>query len=268
VYDVVTYAYELDLLRIRVTELGNVVDTFFVAVCDRSFSGAPLTLDLNFSSFGPLATKVHLVFCDETWPNGTNPWVREGALRDHGFTAVKKVVQPGDIVIFSDVDEIPSAEVVRQLLRHSLKDGLVHLRMPLYKYSFGCVDQRFIGQSSWCGALALGGERVLAETSGAAVRGLGHDCRSPGPHLFCSGWHCSNCMRPDVVRLKFVHFSHAKDQNMIDFNGKVAQNLSFLKNHMHECKNTDDSNFRRVRHMRGLPEAVWMDYTRYLQPKQ
>jgi Glycosyltransferase family 17 len=268
VYDVFTYAYEKDILRIRVHELANVVDLHVVSVCNKSFSETPLRLDLNFTSFGPLAQKIQLVYCDDTWPNGTNPWLREYKLRDYGLAAVKRLIQPGDLALFTDVDEIPSAEMVRQLLRRTLNDSVVQLRMPLYKWSFGCVDAQRIGASEWCSATALGGARVLRESEGSHVRGMGYDCATPGPQVFCSGWHCSCCMKPHMVRHKFIHFSHAKDPFMKEYNERLRKNISILENQMRKCINADDSPFRRVSHVRGLPEALWMPYTRYLLPEQ
>ena len=267
-FDIVTYAYEKDLLHIRVTELQNVVHAHFVSVCNVSFSALPLTLDTNFTSFGALADKIHVVHCGADYPTDPSPWPREGYARKNVLDAVKPHLRPNDVVIVSDVDEIPSAEVARELLRRELGNELVHLRMPLWRYTFGCVDPDLAGPGrDRCGPLALAGARAVQE-SGDKLRNYGHECSAPGVQVFCAGWHCSSCLPSAQLRDKFAHFSHANDGSMKDYNAAVKANLSILEGHMRGCRSPQDAGYQRTTKTRGLPEAVWAGHTPYLLPLQ
>lgn len=266
VIDVVTYAYERDLLRIRVTELQHVVHTHVLSVCDRSFSEAALTLDLNFSALGALADKLVVVRCGSDYPVGGSPWARENYLRDHGLKTAQTLLQPTDVVLFSDVDEMPSAEAVRELLHWDLGSSLVHLRMPVYRWHLGCSDPALIGANDRCGPIALSGSRAAGEPLGHMLRGYGHECTAPGPRLLCSGWHCSSCLPPALINHKYQHFSHADDPTLRAFTAAASTNLSLLDKHLNGCTNLDNSAFLPQTRTRGLPEAAWAADLRYLLP--
>ena len=71
-------------------------------------------------------------------PPGVDPFFREGLTRGHmnGFL-VEAGIRDGDLLIQSDVDEIPRAETVQLFRWCQGMPNIVHLDMTAYVYRFG-----------------------------------------------------------------------------------------------------------------------------------
>lgn len=112
VYDCFTFFNELDLLEIRLQELWDTVDYFVLSEATMSHSGKPkeLHFDNNKSRFEKYMSKIRHIIVDDI-PETQDSWVRERFQRralERGLTDM----QPEDIIIVSDMDEIPRAEAV------------------------------------------------------------------------------------------------------------------------------------------------------------
>lgn len=112
VFDCFTFFNELDLLEIRLQELWDTVDYFVLSEATISHSGKPkeLHFDKNKARFEKYMSKIRHIIVDDI-PETQDSWVRERFQRkalERGLTDM----QPEDIVIVSDMDEIPRAEAV------------------------------------------------------------------------------------------------------------------------------------------------------------
>ena len=119
VFDGFLFFNELDLLEIRLNELSDVVDVFVICESPVTFTGKPKPLHYheNRARFAPWADRIVHIVADEvaTVPEGASAWEREVAQRNaiaRGFLAAT----PSDFVMFSDVDEIPSARALGRIL--------------------------------------------------------------------------------------------------------------------------------------------------------
>lgn len=152
VYDVVIFSVELDLLEIRMRELYNVVDYFVVLESNVTFSGEikPLTFQDNEGQFAFARDKlVHGIIGDLKLSTPTSerkigeevkkedPFKNEIKMRN-GVSRFVDLLKPtkGDIILQSDVDEIPSSRAVSLLKHCTGYPDIVHLGMPSYLYSF------------------------------------------------------------------------------------------------------------------------------------
>ncbi|KAH9847691.1 glycosyltransferase family 17 protein [Lenzites betulinus] len=186
VWDAVLFSSELDLLEIRMHELAPVVSKFFVVEADRTFTGRPknLTFDANRARFAAFEDKIiHSVFHGRTLEPGESPFVNEGAQRGHMNSLLADHLRSGaepPLVIFSDVDEIPSAHTIR-LLQACEAPSPIHLQMREYLYSFEWPA----GEVSW---------RAQVHKFGADGSGYNHG-QVADWKLADSGWHCSFCFR-------------------------------------------------------------------------
>ncbi|KAI0775098.1 glycosyltransferase family 17 protein [Trametes elegans] len=187
VWDAVLFSSELDLLEIRMAELAPVVSKFFVVEAERTFTGRPK--NLTFSAHAERYTTlfgdkvVHSVFHGRTLAPGESPFVNEAAQRGHMDDLLRAHLAPGappPLVVFSDVDEIPSAHTVR-LLQACEAPSPVHLQMREYLYSFEWPA----GEGSW---------RAQVHRFGADGSGYNHGQVAEWK-LADSGWHCSFCFR-------------------------------------------------------------------------
>ncbi len=116
VYDCFQFFNELDILKLRLHILSDVVDKFVISESTVTFSGEkkPLFYEENRDQFREFEDRIIHVVVDDTPMTGT------AFDRDHHQKcAVARGLagcRPDDIVIFSDVDEIPNPEVLKDLL--------------------------------------------------------------------------------------------------------------------------------------------------------
>jgi len=118
VYDCFAFFNELDLLEIRLHELDKVVDKFVLVEATRTFqkNEKPLYFEENKTRFEPFLHKIEHVVVQK-FPNFfykfRNPraWDYDNYQKDQIAVALKNC-QPDDIILYSDLDEIPKAEKV------------------------------------------------------------------------------------------------------------------------------------------------------------
>ncbi|KAI0787558.1 glycosyltransferase family 17 protein [Fomes fomentarius] len=201
VWDAVLFSSELDLFEIRLHELSSIVSKFFVVEADRTFTGIPknLTFTEHAGRFSQFADKiVHSVFQARVLEPGESPFVNEANQRGHMNSLLnshRDPTKPAPLVIFSDVDEIPSAHTM-QLLRRCEAPSPIHLQMREYLYSFEWPA----GEGSW---------RAQVHRLGSPKSGYNHGQVAEWK-LADSGWHCSFCFRHlHEFRDKMIGYSHA-----------------------------------------------------------
>lgn len=118
IYDCFQFFNELDLLKLRLGELDSVVDYFVITESTVTFSGEkkPLYYYENKDKFSEFSHKIiHNVVDDTPMGQGVTGFHRDGhqkAARSRGIAHC----QPSDIIIYSDLDEIPNSESLRKVL--------------------------------------------------------------------------------------------------------------------------------------------------------
>lgn len=169
-------------------ELDPVVSQFFVVEADRMFTGRPKEpiFAANADRFEAFANKtVHSIFHGRELEPGESPFVNEVAQRNHMDNLLRSRVRAGaepPLVIFSDVDEIPSAHTIR-LLQMCEAPNPIHLQMAEYLYSFEWP----VGEGSW---------RAQVHKLGAGAVGSHYNHGQVTEwKLADAGWHCSFCFR-------------------------------------------------------------------------
>lgn len=116
VYDCFQFFNELDILYLRMQILKDVVDRFVISEATVTFSGdpKPLFYQENKAMFAEFQDRIIHVVVEDT-PMDCDAFTRD----HHQKCAVARGVKdadPDDIIIFSDVDEIPDPETLRELL--------------------------------------------------------------------------------------------------------------------------------------------------------
>ncbi len=118
VYDCFQFFNELDILKLRLHVLSDVVDKFVISESTVTFSGdkKPLYFQENRDMFAEFEGRIIHQIVDDT-PMDTSAFLRDS----HQKCAVARGLagaRPEDVVIFSDVDEIPNPEAVKWVLDH------------------------------------------------------------------------------------------------------------------------------------------------------
>ncbi|SMH41177.1 Glycosyltransferase family 17 [Azospirillum lipoferum] len=208
VYDCFPFFNELDLLELRLTELDAVVDRFVLVEADFTYTGhsKPLYFADNRERFAAWADKiVHVVVRDD--PGGFT-WRRESHQRDAIMRGLEGS-RPEDMVLVTDVDEIPRPEVLEILCDgHQDFDQLFTLEFDLYYYR---LDLK--ASENWRAAVATP-RHLLAGIGANAARAL---ARQGGGHIIPqAGWHFTWMGGAARFMEKMRAYSHQEQASLFD----------------------------------------------------
>ncbi len=134
VYDCFQFFNELDILKIRLNVLNSVVDRFVISEATETFSGLqkPLYYEENKEMFAEFADKIIHIVVDDT-PKGTDWGTHErDTFQKNAVTRGLKDCTDEDIVIFSDLDEIPNPDKIREILKDFRDDKIYHFAQRLF----------------------------------------------------------------------------------------------------------------------------------------
>jgi len=135
IFDCFTFYNELDLLDLRLNELATVVDYFVIAEASMTFTGKdkPLFFHENRERFSKFRDKIIHVVVDD-FPETTSSWEREIYQRDCVRWGLRQAA-PTDVLLLSDVDEVPRATAVAQLReRPPLRNEVVCYELDWHAY--------------------------------------------------------------------------------------------------------------------------------------
>ena len=116
IWDCFMFGGELDLLELRLRELGDVVDHFVICEASMTHSGLPKPLyySENRERFGRWDGKiVHVVA--ELDPNAAHAWRREGQQRRFIKNLLRERAHPDDAIVMGDVDEFIDRDALAAL---------------------------------------------------------------------------------------------------------------------------------------------------------
>jgi hypothetical protein len=211
VYDCFTFFNELDLLEIRLQELYDVVDYFVIAESNMSHSGKPkeYTLLENMARFEQWSDKIRRIAVDDM-PVTDNSWVREKFQRDalnRGLTDVEN----DDLIIISDLDEIPRADIIEMIKEDENQYERYVLQVPLFRYKFNFLKwyQPVINNQMIV-------TRAHVFTNPERERDYTHAWLPPAPdvvYLEHAGWHFSYLGDDKNAVHKLQNFAHT-EQNV------------------------------------------------------
>ncbi|KAG0454983.1 hypothetical protein HPP92_024275 [Vanilla planifolia] len=184
VFDAVLFNNEVDMLAIRWNELHHYVSEFVLLESNSTFTARvkPLFFAQNRDKFGFVESRLTYGVVGGRFVKGENPFVEESYQR----VALDQLIRiagiaEDDLLIMSDVDEIPSGHTIN-LLRwcDDIPDRL-HLQLRNYLYSF----EFYQDNESW---------RASVHRYRPGKTRYAH-FRQTDDLLVDSGWHCSFCFR-------------------------------------------------------------------------
>ncbi|CAN7141102.1 unnamed protein product [Brassica rapa subsp. narinosa] len=184
VFDAVLFSNEVDMLTIRWKELYPYITQFVILESNSTFTGLPkpLVFAANRGEFEFVEPRLAYGNIGGRFKRGENPFVEESYQRIALDQLIRLAgIEEDDLLIMSDVDEIPSAHTI-DLLRWC--DGyppVLHLQLKNYLYSF----EYFVDSKSW---------RASVHRYKPGKTRYAH-FRQGDTLLADSGWHCSFCFR-------------------------------------------------------------------------
>lgn len=131
IYDCFQFFNELDMLKIRLNVMSPIVDKFVISEATETFSGLkkPLYYEENKEMFAEFADKIIHVVVDDTPEGYTHD---RDTFQKNAVTRGLKDCTDEDIIIFSDLDEIPNPEKIKEILKDFQEDKIYHFAQRLF----------------------------------------------------------------------------------------------------------------------------------------
>lgn len=216
-YDCFPFCGELDLLEIRLNELDEVVDKFVLVEATRTHSGKtkPLYFKDNSARFSQFLGKIIHIVVDDYPPADMaklgQSWIYERHQRD----AISRGLincSDDDIIISSDIDEIPRAETVRL---YDVQMGLAGLNQSMHTYWLNCVNRDT--EYAWCKILPY---RMAKSMTHCGIRYANNNIVLPN-----GGWHFSFMGNIKDVITKIESWAHQEYNNKIMKDERNIRNI-------------------------------------------
>lgn len=186
---------ELDVLKIRFEELYDVVDRFVLVESDKTFRGQPKPyyFEENKEHYTKYLDKIVHIKLVDTNDYGVDehhePWEREYWQRNQVMQGLNDC-SPDDIIILSDVDEIPRRNIIRDLSF----DFIESIELTGFSYSINMHD---------CGFYTIKAVKYSHIDSPQNIR-----TTPPNSIVKNGGWHFSSLGDEYHISHKLKSFAH------------------------------------------------------------
>ena len=217
--DAFTYFNEKELVELRLKYLNSIVDYFVVIESNITFTGKekkwnfPSVLKNNLKEFShkiqyhQLNIRLNEIKNEESWIidniKGDDFWRIENFQRNHIKTVCKKFSED-DILIISDLDEIPSIKKLNFILTSDFrKITPVALEQHLFH-----LDCNYLRLESWRGSIVTT-MKICHEFSPQKFRRL----RNRISHFTDGGWSFSSFGGYERVKEKIESYAHSEHNN-------------------------------------------------------
>ena len=228
IYDCFSFFNELDLLEIRLNTLDRAVDKFILAESPLTHTGNPKPLYYaeNKDRFAKFNDRIIHVVVDDfpemptDMPVREKAWTRENWQRNAIVRGLPRGVKDDDILLISDLDEIPNPEYVQKAV--SAPVGIT--RFDLRAYCF-FLNLRNISYPIWGNGTRILTWRTFNDKSIYAGAGYSECCikavnqgpsatrirfLKPDKILKPAGWHFSYLGGAEAIQRKMKSIAHTE----------------------------------------------------------
>jgi beta-1,4-mannosyl-glycoprotein beta-1,4-N-acetylglucosaminyltransferase len=270
VYDLFMVNDEMDWLEIRLHTLASTVDYFVILESPVTFTGnaKPLVVKANWEKFKEFHDKIIYHVLENPPIGAKRTWDYEDYQRNAMFLQTFPTMDGdrnpalGDIIVVSDIDEIPRPSTM-MVLRNCNVPKRVTIRSRFYYYSF---QYRHIGED-WAHpqATLFGGLRKGETILPADLRNGEGGNRLVGwwnkADIWNAGWHCSTCFETiEQVLTKMGSFSHTSlNQEQFRDPTRIVDRVRKGK----DMWDREGEKYQRVDGNEDIPEYLKMDRSRW-----
>lgn len=228
VYKVSTYNDEKELTELIMRELDSVVDGFIFLESSRTYQMKPKPIFPNFPFYGP---KIHHYVVDE-YPEGAETWGAdkiEELVTSHYIDILKDVgVQPEDVLLYGDADELPFADIIPTLAQRVKTGDVYALEMIFCNYWLNCISH----EHPW-NQFKVFNFQTLLDIGGSPQENIRK--KMVGQIIGQAGWHFSWFGGKERIVNKLESYSHS-EYNLPEFK---------TDDHVEECMQTGRDLFNR-----------------------
>ena len=234
IIDCFTFFNELDMLECRLEYLYPHVDYF--VICEANYTHSGIKKEFNYlnnkSRFEKYANKI--IYIQMEVPEGydfTNSWSLEQEQRNKLIEGLEKF-DDDDIVIISDLDEIPNVEVFSKIIDRIEGVEAFTLCQELFYYNLST----FVNDD-WKSPKVTTKKTCIVKTPNYLRTTPIVDTHRI---IKNGGWHLSYCFSPEGIKNKIESFAH-QEYNKDEYKGldHIAKCISEKKDVYGRCSFTD-----------------------------
>jgi beta-1,4-mannosyl-glycoprotein beta-1,4-N-acetylglucosaminyltransferase len=207
IIDCFTFYNEINMLTYRLNLLNDVVDYFILVEANQTFVGKPKPLFYNENKhlFEKFNKKIIHIIVDLPFDNNKiniangDQWTNEHFQRNGISQGIDKItLLDQDLIIISDVDEIPDPNTLKKLKNDKIDIEIKCLELDLYYYN---LNSKIHYQWSLPKILSYKKYKEL-NTTCENIR------KSWAEHILQGGWHLSYFGDFNFIKNKLENFSH------------------------------------------------------------
>ena len=220
IYDCFSYWDEDLLLELRLNILNDYVDYFVIVEGNKTWQNNYKKLRFDISKFSKFKHKI-IYISVEDMPDGDNPYLRENFQRNCIFRGLKNTTGD-DLIIISDLDEIPNPEVINNFqtqMRYAVfkqrhfyyKLNLASKKNPYWHGSRICI-KKYLKSPQWLRDLKFK-KRPFWRIDKFRLNNIIED----------GGWHFCNLKNPEQLLYKYKNLCETNDPYV--FKEKIDEKL-------------------------------------------
>ena len=241
IYDCFTFLNELDLLEIRLNILDPYVDHFVIAeqVVTHSGKQKPLFYQENKNKFKKFEHKIIYVVVED--PVDVNPFERDVFHKDAIIRGLKDC-EDDDLILISDLDEIPDPDVFSQLIERCEDDKIYHFAQELFYYYLNvketsgnllayCGEFEGVKEKKWLGSKMC----TYKFLKNYPISKLRHpEMKDLGYRVYPGGWHFTyvgsngDMSLKEKIEYKIESYAH-QEFNNDSIKNKIDENVTSNK---------------------------------------
>lgn len=237
IYDCFLFFNENDLLELRLNELDSVVDFFIIVESSCTFTKNGKGFLLDKEKIKKFNHKI-IYIQNNDFIRSPNPWETEKAQRNKiaeglnlPFLPVQS--QDDDLIMLSDLDEIPKKDKVIEAFYEIYKNNKKYLRFILNNY-FYKFDNKMNPPNEWGGSVATKKKNITMSMQDLRTKLPADECFS----IKNAGWHYSYFYKDikDVLK-KIESYSHQEvnkwpnnDPVLVENNIKIGKSNDLNSN--------------------------------------
>jgi beta-1,4-mannosyl-glycoprotein beta-1,4-N-acetylglucosaminyltransferase len=241
IFDCFMFLNELDIIEMRMNILNDYVDYFVINESDLTFSGnqKSFIFEENFDKFKKFKDKI--IYNKVIVPKNISiTWDREIFQRNSSIKSLKEYAEDCDLILTSDVDEIPSTEILQYIDDWYNENELFHLQQKMFVYYLNnyCNDH-------WFGTRACSYGYLKNKTIDDIRQHTEDEDKLIGSIITNAGWHFTYLGGEDQIKIKINSFSHQEhNTEYVRHNIKKSIDLNvdvFGRNSSYKVVEIDDT---------------------------
>ena len=256
IIDCFTFFDEEIILELRLNILYDYVDQFIISEGTYDHRGRSRKTLFNKEKFKKFEDKITYIKVND-FPNLSDPWKMLSHQRNSAIPFLKKFDR-NDLVLISDVDEIPNLKIINNFLKS--KKNIVFFTQKFFFYKLNL----FTDNEEWHGTRIC---KLKDLKSPDWLRGIKRkkypwwriDKETSTVFLENGGWHFSFMYTPEGISKKFSSYQH------LEFDNPNYNNLEIIKSKIAEGKDVlgRGYTFSKITIDETFPEYILKNLDKY-----